>query len=194
MTVAVVMQFVQQYGYFIVAPAAFVLGPVIGLVCGFLLKTGTLSLIPTCISLAVGELGGDVFWYWLGYAHGDKVVHGPGKYIGITKEGVEQAKQLFHKNHDRIVFISKITGGFGFSTAIFFTAGLSRIGFARYMWINAWGQAIWMGGLLAVGYFFGSWITSVNNVFDILTAIGTFIILALAFWGFARYLRNRLSE
>ena len=62
------------------------------------------------------------------------------------------------------------------------------------MWVNAYGQAIWMGGLLAVGYFFGNWITSVNNVFDTLTAIGAFIILALAFWGFGRYLRNRFSE
>jgi len=194
MTLALVLHFVQQYGYFIITPAAFLLGPVVGLVCGFLLKTGTLSLIPTCIALAVGELGGDAFWYWLGWQHGEKVVNGPGKYLGITKEGVEQAKKLFHHHHDRIVFISKITGGFGFSTAIFFTAGLSGIPFARYIWINATGQAVWMAGLLGIGYFFGAWITSVNNVFDTLTAIGTFVILLLCFWGFARYVGRRMNS
>jgi membrane protein DedA with SNARE-associated domain len=193
MSAALVTQFLLQYKYAIMAPAAFLLGPVVSLVAGLLLRAGELELLPTCLVLAGGELAADVFWYWLGRRYGERLVRGPGKYFGLTKKSVEQAKDLFRRNHDRIIFISKITGGFGFSTAIFFTAGLSNMPFARYMRLNGGGQIIWTAGLLAIGYFFGAWIGSVTNIFDALTIIGTFIILALAFWGFARYLKRRMG-
>lgn len=181
---------VLEYTYLIIAPAVFFLGPIVSLAAGVLLRLEVIDLAPTVLALAVGELGGDIFWYWLGRRYGEPSVRRFGRYFGITRSSVAYAKELFANHHDIIIFSSKITSGLGFGSVIMFTAGLSRVPFRRYMMLNIAGQFVWTAGLLSIGYFLGHISLRVGSVFEKLALFALVIIILVSLIGFGRYLRD----
>ena len=176
------------------APAVFLLGAPVGLVAGFLLRLDVLDVIPTCLALAVGELGADVMWYWLGFRYGETFVARFGRHFGITPSSIVYAKELYSRHHDIIIFTSKLTAGLGFATLILFTAGLSRVPFRRYMALNVAGQFLWTAGLLSVGYFLGHIIVDVSNVFEKMALIALLLVLVVSIFGFGKYLRSYFTN
>lgn len=183
-----------QHRYTVMVPAAFIFGAPVGLVAGFLLRFDVVELVPTVLALAGGELAADILWYWLGIRYGDAFTMRYGRYIGISQKGIVYAKDLFNRHHDIVIFTSKLTAGFGFGTAIMFTAGLSKVPFRRYMMLNVAGQFFWTSGLLSIGYFLGHLIGHVNNIFEGLALFALVVIVALSFFGFSRYLKSEITS
>jgi membrane-associated protein len=180
-----------EYTYVIMAPAAMLLGPMVSLVAGVLLRLDVISIIPTIIALAVGELGADIIWYWVGRRYGEPFVRRFGRYFGITETSITYAKGLFDRHHDIIIFASKLTAGFGFAMLILFTAGLSRVPFRRYMMFNIAGQFLWTSAMLSVGFFLSHIYLKVGNTFEKMALLALGIIVFASLIGFARYLRAR---
>ena len=182
------MRFIAEYTYFVIAPAAFALGPIVGLAAGVLLRLDVIALVPTCLALATGELGGDVLWYWLGHRYGDSFIRRFGHYVGITERAVFSAKKLFADHHDMVIFSSKLTSGLGFGSVIMFTAGLSRVPFRRYMMLNIAGQFLWTAGLLSIGYFLGHIYLKVGNAFEKMALFALIVLIVASLIGFGRYM------
>lgn len=185
-------ELIDKYSYIIMAPAAMVLGPVVSLVAGVLLRLDVINLIPTVLALAAGELGADVLWYWLGQRYGDSFVRRYGRYVGITEGSIAYTKDLYSRHHDIIIFTSKLTSGLGFGSVIMFTAGLSHVPFRRYMTLNIAGQFLWTAGLLSIGYFLGHIFLKVGDIFEKIAISAFAILLLLSLIGFGRYLREHL--
>ena len=183
-------ELVGKYTYVLMAPAAMVLGPMVSLLAGVLLRLDVIQLIPTCFALAAGELGGDVLWYSLGKRYGDDFSRRFGKYVGITESTVGGIKKLYSAHHDIILFTSKLTAGFGFAIPVLFTAGLSGVPFRRYMMLNIAGQFLWTAGLLSIGYFLGHIFLKVNDVFEKMALFALITIILASLLGFGRYLRT----
>lgn len=188
---ALLAELITEYSYFIIAPAVFVLGPMVSLLAGVLLRLEVISLVPTVLALAAGELAADILWYWLGYRYGDSFVRRYGRYFGITFSSVAYAKDLFTHYHDLIIFSSKITSGLGFGAVIMFTAGLSRVPFRRYMMLNIVGQFLWTAAMLSIGYFLGHIFLKVNDVFEKMALFALVVILFISIVGFSRYIRSQ---
>jgi membrane protein DedA with SNARE-associated domain len=183
---------IAQFRYPIIVPAALVWGILVGMLVGVAVRLGTLELIPAYFCIMLGELIGDVIWYWIGYRWGESFIKRFGRYVSLTDAHIVRAKQLFATYNQRILFSSKLTTGFGFSIPILFTAGMTKMSFWRYMRANMAGQFLWSGGLILVGYFFGDLYISINSTFGKISVI-TFVLIAVAcFFGFMRYLRSRL--
>ncbi len=166
-------------------------GPILSIIFGILLKLGYFYFIPVYASLMVGDLIGDVGWYWIGRKFGHGFIHRFGKYFNITEDKVEKVTELFHRYKHSILFISKISNGFGFALITLMTAGMVRIPFARYLVINLSGQLIWTGLLLGVGFFFSQMYTTATNIFEQMTVVAGFVVLVVIFIGFSKYLRKR---
>ena len=179
-----------KYTYVIMAPAAFALGPIVSLTAGVLLRLDIISLVPTCLAIAAGELGGDVLWYFLGRRYGELFAQRFGRYFGITDTSVSSVKRLFANHHDLILFTSKLTAGLGFAPVVLFTAGMSKIPFRRYMMLNISGQFLWTAGLLSIGYFLGHIYLKVGNIFEKTALLALAALLLLSLIGFAKYLRT----
>jgi len=188
------MELIATYTYVVIAPAAMLFGPPVSLIAGVLLRLDLITLVPTCLALAAGELGADVLWYWVGRRYGDTFVARYGRYFGITKTSIAYAKELFEKHHDIIIFTSKLTAGLGFAMVILFTAGLSRVPFRRYMMLNIAGQFLWTAGLLSIGYFLGHIYLKVENTFEKMALFALVAIILVSLFGFSRYLRGGLHK
>src|SRR3989344_2863271 len=96
----VLAELITEYTYLIMAPAIFVFGPLVSLAAGVLLRLDVVSLVPTCLALATGELFSDVLWYWVGRKYGESFVARYGRFVGITRRSVTAAKTLFSTHHD----------------------------------------------------------------------------------------------
>lgn len=190
----VVLSLILQFRYAFLIPGAIFFGPVVALGTGVLLRYGVFEPVWAWLALAGGELLGDMLWYWLGHRWGEKFVRRFGKYVHITDEIIATVKREYHHYHDWIIFISKLTAGLGIAPAVFFTAGLSKVPFGRYMLINVLGQVFWTTGMLTIGYYLGELSLKLDTVFDrIFYGIGVVILIALAY-GFSRYLRARVEK
>ncbi|MES2223624.1 MAG: VTT domain-containing protein [Patescibacteria group bacterium] len=179
--------------YSILIILGFLEGPFLSLICGVLLRLGHLFVVPVYVSLMIGDLIGDALWYYLGFRFGHKFVKRYGEYFSITEERVEKVTQIFHKYKKPILFISKISNGFGFALVTLFTAGMVRIPFGFYMFVNGFAQLVWTGMLLGVGYYFSNLYLTIDSVFGKVSIIAFGILVIVAFLGFRRYLQNKIK-
>jgi membrane protein DedA with SNARE-associated domain len=183
-----------QYKYALVIPLTIVEGPLIMMMSGLLLKLGYFNFWPLYISLMVGDLIGDIFWYSLGRFWGHRFVRRFGKYFSITESHIATLERVFHKYHNAILVISKITMGLGFAVVTLFTAGLVKIPFKKYLWLNFLGQFIWTGILVSIGFMFGNLYLSINDSLGRLSVIALLIIVFVAFLGLGKYVRKTILK
>ena len=169
-------------------------GPFISMIFGVLIKLGYFSFVPVYVALMAGDLLGDTFWYYLGYFYGHRFIKRFGKYFNITEQSIEKVTRIFHKHKHPILFISKITNGFGFALATLMTAGMVKLPFQKYLAVNLLGQLLWTAFLISVGYFFGNLYLAVDAVIGKMFIIAVFITLFIAFVRYMQYLQNKIKN
>ena len=180
--------------YGILALICFVEGPILTIICGSLLHLGFFSVIPLYLSLMLGDLFGDVFWYTIGRHLGSPFVTRFGKYFSIEQDEIATVKKIFHKYDNHILIISKVTMGLGFAVVTLFTAGMMRVPFKKYFTLNAVGQIFWTGFLLAVGYWFGNLYTSIEGVLGKISLVAIIIMAFAVMTGFGKYVRKQMTK
>lgn len=177
--------------YFLLFLSTLIEGPVATTLAGFWLHFGQFSAWPAFLALAVGDLCGDVFWYYLGRYQVQKVVTKYGRFVSVTPEIVRSIIQAFKRHERKILFFSKLTMGFGFAIPVLIAAGSARIPFRRFMVYDITGQLLWTGLLMSVGYFLGNFYTTLNQGFKIISLVSGVIILFLILRGVRLYLKNK---
>ncbi|MFZ2049067.1 MAG: DedA family protein [Minisyncoccia bacterium] len=169
-------------------------GPIVSIVAGLLFKLGFFPFIPIFITLIIGDLVGDSIWYFVGSHFGMSFIRRFGKYVGVTEESVEKVKDVFHKQKERILILSKMTNGLGLSMAVLLTAGMVKIPFIKYIYLNAIGEIIWTGMLVAVGYFFGQWYIQIDTWMGRIGFVGIFVFVIIIFLQIKKYFNKKALE
>jgi len=188
---ATVLANLAAYKYLIVFLAALVEGPVIMTISGFLLRLGTFGFWPLYLTLMAGDLAADTLWYAGGYFWAHRIVQRYGKYFSITEDLLQRTKEAFHRHQNKVLFLSKITMGFGFAVVVLLTAGMVRVPFKKYITFNAAGQFVWTGILLAVGYYFGSFYLVLNEAIRGAALVAFVVMVTTLLYGLSRYLKSR---
>lgn len=180
--------------YGIIFLIAFAEGPFLSMLCGLLVHSIGIPIIPIYATLMIGDLVGDIFWYGLGHYAGRPFVQKFGKYFSITETGITKITEVFHGHKDWILVISKVSNGFGFALLILFTAGLVKIPFSRYMYLNFLGQFVWTGILLAIGYYTANAFTIVDTILAKSLVVAGFVVFFFLFLGYGKYLRSKIID
>lgn len=184
----IVFAWIEQSKYALLFLGAIFEGPVLMLASGFLIRLGQLELVPAYFTLMAGDFTADMVWYVVG-RHGARVLIDKfGKFFNITPEIIAKIEKRFHTYHARILFISKITMGFGFALATLIVAGLLKINFKKYVVFNFLGGFIWTAFLLTVGYFFGNLYTFVPDSLKWAFLIIAAALIIYILWAINRYL------
>jgi membrane protein DedA with SNARE-associated domain len=174
---AYLISLITTYQYALLIPLGFVEGQLISLLCGFLASQGKINPLLAGLFIGFGNLAGDSILYFLGRSQGSRVTKRVRGWLNITPDKVERGTEIFQKNSSAILFLSKITNGFGLSFAILFTAGSLRVPYRTFITWNALGEILWTGGLILAGYWFG---TLYSMVDAILFRIGLLSLVATA--------------
>jgi membrane protein DedA with SNARE-associated domain len=160
---------------------------------GFLVRTSFLAFWPAYLLLIAGDLTGDVIWYAVGRHGARPLIDRFGRFLSLTDKDIGKAEQLFHKHQTKVLFLSKITMGFGFALATLVAAGAAHIPFKKYMTINLVGEFLWAGMLMGAGFFLGNLYTLVDKSLRFAFAIALVVIAAAAAYGCTRYIRKRFQ-
>ena len=188
-----IVSWLLTYRYAIVYPLTIVQGPIVMLIGGFLVRLGFFSFWPIYLTIVAADLTGDVLWYYVGHHGARKIINKYGRFIGITEENVERAEKFFHEHQGKILFISKLTTGFGLAIAVLIAAGAARVPFRKYLTINFFGEFVWAGALMGIGFFFGHLYTLVDRSLHWAFIIGLVIIVAGVAYGFSKFVRTKFN-
>lgn len=188
------LTYANYFKYPLVFIGAIIEGPVLMVASGFLLHRKVFDAIPLFFALMLGDLLADVGWYFIGRFFAEPLLRNHGHFLSITPEVLEKAKQLFHHYHAKILFISKITIGFGMSLATLMTAGAARIPLRKYLSLNALGELILIPTLLTLGYFFGQASSYLNSTFEIIFLIGVAGVVIFSMRFFSQYMKKKITE
>lgn len=183
-----------QYKYIVLVPLTIIEGPLIMLLSGFLVRLGIMDFWPAYFTLMASDLLGDIFWYSVGYYTGHPFIKRFGKFVSITEKHIEKITELFHRYHNRILIISKVTMGFGFALVTLVGAGIAKIPFQKYLTLNAVGQIFWTGLLLTAGFFLGHFYETVGAVFGRLTSFAMIVVVCIGLFGFGRYVKTQIIK
>ncbi|MDB4939904.1 MAG: hypothetical protein JWO40_329 [Candidatus Doudnabacteria bacterium] len=190
LTLSVWITFIDHSKYVLLFLGCLVEGPLLMMSSGFLYRLGQFQLIPLYFTLVSGDFTADLGMYALGRYGGRPLVDKFGRFFHITPEILAKIEDRFHRYQNKILFISKITMGFGFAVATLIVAGMIRVPFKKYAILNLYGGFIWTAFLLSIGYFFGDVYTKFVGPYKIVFVI---FILAFVFIGM-RLLIKYLSK
>lgn len=154
-------------------------GPLLFTVSGFLLRLGAEYFLP--LFVALGNLLGDTLWYCFGYYYAGKMVRKRGSFFGITTDHLLTSERIFEKHQGWMLFMSKVTLGFGTSVgipAMLTAAGMSKVSFKRYMALNLAGEIVLLVFFMSIGYVFGLSYQSVSKDMRILTLVSLAVVFA----------------
>ncbi len=187
-----ILTFASAWRYPLLIAGAIIEGPVIMVASGIMLRTGIFALVPLFLALVIGDLLADIFWYFVGYYFAEPLIRRYGHFFGLTPEKFVVAKELFRRYEAKILFISKVTIGFGMALATVIAAGATRVPFRTYMLLNFLGEVILVSGLLAIGYFFGEVYTRISGDLKIVFVISVIVLVGAATYGLSRYFKNKI--
>lgn len=142
------IELLLTYKYIILIPLSIIEGPIVTVVCGFLVTLKVFNPFLVYGIMVLGDILGDAGIYYIGYS-GKRFL----KYFRVTEEKLEKAKIFFNENHKKAIVMSKLVHGIGFTGLV--AAGATHIPYKRYFKTCALISIIQSFIMLLIGIFFG---------------------------------------
>jgi membrane protein DedA with SNARE-associated domain len=173
------IQLLLTYKYIILIPLAIIEGPIVTVICGFLVTLKVFNPLLVYVVMVLGDIVGDGIIYYIGYS-GKRFL----KYFRVTDEKLERAKQYFKDNHKKAIAMSKLVHGIGFTGLI--AAGASHVPYQRYFRTCALISAIQSLVMLLIGILFGHAYTQIGKYLNYYAAGVSVIVLTILLFIFIR--------
>jgi membrane protein DedA with SNARE-associated domain len=151
---------------------------------GALASQGKLNFILVVVASSVGNLSGSLIAFYLTRRFGERVILSKaGRWMGLSKGHLRLANRFFDRWGLWAVFLGRLLPIV--RTYISFPAGLSKIGYRKFIIVSLLGAIPWNLGLAYAGFLLGQHYQQVATTlspFAIPIAIVVVLILAAAWW------------
>lgn len=177
----------EQFGYLAVFLGTFLEGEAILVAAGFFASRGYLHVAGVSAVAFAGAFFGHVFWFWLGRAHGVRLLDR----FPSMKRHVGKSVRVFERYGPMAIVITQWIYGLRITCAVII--GMSRIPLMTFLLYEAVSCAVWAMVITALGYYFGRAIESVLGRVEHIEKYGLIIIVAIAvgFWVYHRWKEKR---
>jgi undecaprenyl-diphosphatase len=182
-----IIVFFEASKYPLIFAGCYIEGTVVMMGTGILWHSGVVNFWPAYAALVLGDFLSDLMWYFIGYFAARKSIDKWGHRFGLTPENMAKVERRFHTYHTQILYISKLSMGFGLAVATLTTAGMLRVPLWRYVAINLSGGFMWVFAMMIVGYYFGNVLALIPEQFQIAFSL---LALLLAFFGLRAFSRK----
>lgn len=168
-----IFNLLYTYSYLVLFPLVVVEGPVVTIIAGFLVSLGFMDFIPAYLTVVAGDLTGDMLYYsagrwWLNGAY-KRVL----SFFNVNLKFLHKLEKALKENKGPVLFFGKLSHAVG--GVILFAAGSVGIPLKEFLEFNFFATLPKSLILLAVGYYFGSTITSFRKALDY-TVLGLFVL------------------
>lgn len=164
---------------------------------GFLATSagGNKFVVPAAIAVGtLGEVGGGLVAYYVGYFGGRPILDRYGKLILVSDEELEKAEHWFGRYGDWIVLVTRLLPAI--RSFIAFPAGIVRMPLWRFLLYSAIGSAVWCTVLVLVGHALGQHWNSVSGSlrkYDVIILVAVVLLVAFALYKRLQGVRRRGS-
>lgn len=172
-----IILWLEQYKYFAIFPLAFIEGPIITIIVGFLSSLGYINIFFSFPVIVAGDLASDLMYFWLGSKGGNKFISKWGRYFGISQQQVESFEKYFDKHAGKMLFLGKISHGIG--TAFLVAAGLAKMPFIKFLFYNSLATFLKSFALILIGFYFGYAFTAINSYLEKIAVLS--VLVAITF-------------
>ncbi len=149
-----IIQFLSDYGYWILLPLMIVEGPIVTLIAAFMASMGIFNVYVVFFLSVLGDILADILFYGIGRWKGMLFVKKIGRHIGITEALVMKMEEFFVNHGGKTIVAVKSTTGLCWTT--FIAAGIVKMSFWKFLGYSFLGGLAWSAFLVFVGYFFGN--------------------------------------
>ena len=164
------MSLLFTYKYIILIPLSIIEGPIITVICGFLVTLKVFNPFLVYIIMVLGDIIGDAGIYFIGYS-GKRFL----KYFKVTEEKLEKAKKYFEGNHKKAIVLSKLVHGIGFTGLM--AAGAVHVSYKKYFKTCAMISVIQTFVMLILGILFGHAYVLIGEYLNYYAAIVSIVAL-----------------
>jgi len=173
----------EQFGYFAVFIGTFLEGEAILVTAGFFASRGYLNVAGVAAVAFGGAYCGHVFWFWLGRAHGVKLLDR----FPRMKRHFGKSVRVFERYGPPAIVITQWIYGLRITCAVII--GMSRISVLKFLLYEAVSCAAWAIVITALGFYFGRVIESVLGRVQHIEIYGLIIIVVIAvgFWMYHKW-------
>lgn len=155
---------------------------------GVLANQHKLTLATVLIAGIAGAVIGDSIGYWVGQRYGETILSKLPNRI-IKPEHVQRAETTVRNYGGRAVFLRRFTAAL--RALVPGMAGMSRIGYGKFLAWNALGGALWASGFVVLGYLAGSQYKSIERYANY---IGLGLLLVIAAFLILRHRHHRAEQ
>ncbi|RJO61909.1 DedA family protein [candidate division WS5 bacterium] len=188
-----IYNFIYTFKYVAIFLGTFIEGPAVGMIVGFLSRTGYINLYLGSLAHILGDISADMMYFFIGYFGGMKIVPRLARVLKYSVSEIESLEQSFQKHSKKLIIVGKLTHVIGFP--ILFAAGLSRYKWYRFFAFDLVATLIKTTILVIIGYYFGGIWEDVNNVLFIIGGIGIIIVATqLAFFMVRRIVKIKNGD
>ena len=174
----------EKFGYLAVFVGTFLEGEGILVAAGFFAQRGYLDVILVTIVAFLGAFFGHLFWFWLGRAHGVRLLDRFPKLRKHFGKGI----RLFERYGAAAIIISQWLYGIRITAAVI--VGFSKISVAKFLFYEGISCLLWAVVITAAGYYFGSAIEAVLGRVEHIEKYGLLLIVVIGI-GVWLYHRNK---
>jgi membrane protein DedA with SNARE-associated domain len=177
----------EQFGYFAVFVGTFLEGEAILVAAGFFASRGYLDVFLVGLVAFAGAYVGHLFWFWLGRAHGVRLLDR----FPRMKRHFGRGIRVFERYGAAAIIITQWVYGLRITAAVII--GMSRIGLVKFLVYEAVSCALWAAVITAAGYYFGRAIEAVLGRVEHIEKYALVVIaaVALGFWLYHRWKEKR---
>jgi membrane protein DedA with SNARE-associated domain len=177
----------EQFGLLAVFLGTFLEGEAIVVAAGFFASRGHLDVILVTLVAFAGSFVGHIFWFWLGRAHGIRLLDR----FPSMKRHFGKSVRVFERYGAAAIIITQWLYGLRITCAVII--GMSRISIAKFLVYEAISCALWSVAITALGYYFGRAIETLLGRVEHIEKYGLAIILliAIGFWLYHRWKEKR---
>jgi membrane protein DedA with SNARE-associated domain len=172
----------EQFGYLAVFVGTFLEGETILLTAGFFASRGFLDFRGVATIAFVGAYAGHCFWFWLGRAHGVRLLE---RYPRLNRH-LGKGIRVFERYGAAAIIITQWLYGVRITCAMII--GMSRISVVTFLVYEAVSCAAWAVVISAAGFYFGKAVESVLGRVEHIEKYGlaVIVVVALAVWLYHR--------
>jgi membrane protein DedA with SNARE-associated domain len=135
--------------------------------------SGRLNIVLVALLGFLGAVLGDNIGFALGHFGGRRLVERYGRYIFLTPARMDKATDFFERHGGKIIIVARFVEGLRQANGII--AGTTGMHWARFLFFNAIGAALWVAVWTSIGYFSGS---HINAIYDDATRYDTYLAIA----------------
>jgi len=137
--------------YLVILFIAFLEGPIIALVTGFLAFIGYLSIPLTLIILILGDIIPDIFLYYLGrFGYGNKYIDKYFLNYSFISNNIKFINIMWSKHPWKTIFFGKMS--YGLSVPVLITLGLLKIPFKNFIYHSSFVSFVQVSTVFFIGY------------------------------------------